>query len=90
LTDTKGRAAIDDKLVGLFNQWLKAFKVIKGEMSDDLAEAHQALAELEIRIAATPAEGLRGLAVKLGLHQSLSDQADATSLQVQLIPTWCA
>src|SRR5262245_65798507 len=33
------------------------------------------------RIAATPAEGLRGLAVKLGLHEFLSDHGDAASLQ---------
>ena len=35
-----------------------------------------------MRIAATPAEGLRGLVVKLGLHQFLSDHADATSSQI--------
>jgi hypothetical protein len=61
---------------------LKAFEVLKGA-SHDVAEVHKALAELEIRIAATPAEGLRGLVVKLGLHQFLSDHADATSLQVE-------
>ena len=34
-------------------------------------------------IAATPAEGLCGLVVKLGLHQFLNDHADAASLQVE-------
>jgi hypothetical protein len=48
----------------------------------DVAELEMRIAELEMRIAATPAEGLRGLVVKLGLHQFLSDHADATSLQI--------
>jgi hypothetical protein len=75
-------AAMDEKLVDLFRQWLKAFEVAQGTMSDDFANTHKAVAELEMRIAATRAEGLRGLVVKLGLHQFLSDHADATSLQI--------
>jgi hypothetical protein len=51
-------------------------------VSDDFASAHKAVAELEMRIAATPAEGLRGLVVKLGLHQFLSDHSEGTSLQI--------
>ena len=39
-------------------------------------------AAIEARIASTPAEGLPGLAVKLGLHQFLNDHADAASVQV--------
>ena len=70
---------MDENLVDLFRQWLKAFEVAQDAMSDDFA--HKAVAELEMRIAATPAEGLRGLVVKLGLHQFFSDYADATSLQ---------
>jgi len=67
---------MDETLVDLFGQWLKAFEVAQGAMSEDFA--HEAVAELEMRIAATP---LRGLALKLGLHQFLSDYGDATSLQ---------
>ena len=48
----------------------------------DLVAAHKALSEVELQIAATPAEGLRGLVVKLGLHQFLNDHADAASMQV--------
>ena len=70
---------MDEKLVDLFRQWLKAFEVAQDATSDDFA--HNAVAELEMHIAATPAEGLRGLVVKLGLHQFLNDHADATSLQ---------
>src|SRR5262245_2535682 len=72
---------MDEKLVDLFSQWLKAFEVAQDTMSDDFA--HKAVAELEMCIAATPAEGLHGLVVKLGLHNFLSDHADATSLQCE-------
>jgi hypothetical protein len=72
-------AALDENLVDLFRQWLKAFEVEQDAMSDGFA--HKAVAELEMRIAATPAEGLRGLVVKLALHQFLRDHAEATSLQ---------
>src|SRR5262245_11801648 len=71
---------MDEKLVDLFRRWLKAFEVAQDAMNDDFA--HKAVAELEMRIAATPAEGVHGLVVKLGLHQFLSDHADATSLQI--------
>jgi len=53
-----------EKLVDLFRQWLKALEVAQDPMSDDFA--HKAVAELEMRIATTPAEGLHGLVVKLG------------------------
>src|SRR5262245_22699958 len=75
----KKGVATDETLVDLFGQWLKAFAVAQGAMSEDFA--HEAVAELEMRIAATPAEGLRGLAVKLGLYQFLSDHGDVASLQ---------
>jgi len=70
---------LDEKLVELFRQWLKAFEVAQDPMSDDFA--HKTVSELEMRIATTPAEGLHGLVVKLGLHTFLSDHSDATSLQ---------
>jgi hypothetical protein len=43
---------------------------------EGLVAAHKALSQVESQIAATPAEGLRGLVVKLGLHQFLNDHAD--------------
>src|SRR6478672_155458 len=65
----------DDKLVSLFKEWLTAFEAMNAE--EALADRH-VLAEIESRIAATPAEGLRGLAVKLGLHHFLNDEADSS------------
>jgi hypothetical protein len=38
------------------------------------------LREIEVCLAATPAEGVHGLAIKLGLHQFLSKHADPTSV----------
>ena len=74
---------MDEKLVELFMKWLKAFENVQAATKEkDLVAAHKALCQVESRIAATPAEGLRGLVVKLGLHQFLNDHADAASMQV--------
>ena len=74
---------MDEKLVELFMKWLKAFESMQAATKEkDLVAAHKAISQLKSQIAATPAEGLRGLVVKLGLHQFLNDHADAASLQV--------
>ena len=65
----------DDKLMSLFKEWLAEFEAMNAE--EALAD-RDVLAEIESRIAATPAEGLRGLAVKLGLHHFLNDEADSS------------
>jgi hypothetical protein len=52
------------------------------QSENDVVAAHKALTEVESQIAVTQAEGLRGLVVKLGLHQFLNDHADAASVQV--------
>jgi hypothetical protein len=73
---------MDEKLSGLFQQWLSAFEAAQAASSDqEIETAHNALAEIEARVAATPAEGLHGLAVKLGLHCFLNDHGDAASAQ---------
>jgi hypothetical protein len=65
----------DDKLVSLFEEWLAAFEAMNaGEAFAD----RDVLTEIESRIAATPAEGLRGLTVKLGLHHFLNDEVDSS------------
>jgi hypothetical protein len=74
---------MDEKLVELFTKWLKAFESVQAATKEkDLVAEHKALFQVESQIATTPAEGLRGLVVKLGLHQFLNDHADAASLQV--------
>ena len=74
---------MDEKLAHLFKEWLEAFEAIQAAKSERaVTAAHTKLAAIEARIAATPAEGLRGLVVKLGLHQFLNDHADAASVQV--------
>ena len=72
----------DEKLVKLFSQWLAAFEAVAAEKREGEAVAQrEALAAIEASIAATPAAGMRGLVVKLGLHQFLNDSADAGSIQ---------
>ncbi len=68
---------MDEEITALFQQWLIAFE--KTQSATDDEETDAALARIESRIAATPAEGLRGLVVKLGLQRFLSEHADAAS-----------
>ena len=76
---------MDEKLAVLFKEWLEAFEAIQAAKSEKaVTAAHKKLAAVEARIAATPAEGLPGVGVKLGLHQFLNDHADAASVQVEL------
>ena len=74
---------MDEKLVELFGKWIKAFESVQAATKEkDVVAAHKALSDVESQIAATPSEGLRGVVVKLGLHQFLNDYADAASVQV--------
>ena len=73
---------MDEKLVELFMKWLKAFESVQAATRKRTSSQREGLSEVESQIAATPAEGLRGLVVKLGLHQFLNDHADAASVQV--------
>jgi len=50
---------VDEEITALFQQWLIAFE--KTQSAKDDEESATALARIESRIAATPAEGLRGL-----------------------------
>jgi hypothetical protein len=74
---------MDERLVELFMKWLKAFEAVQEATKEkDVEATGRALSDIEAQIAATPADGLRGLVVKLGLHQFLNDHADAASVQV--------
>ena len=68
---------MDEEITALFQQWLVAFA--NTQSAEDDEELAVALARIESRIAATPAEGLRGLVVKLGLQRFLNEHADASS-----------
>jgi hypothetical protein len=73
---------MDKKLADLFQQWLAAFEamlVASGEA--DVVKAHRTLGEIEAKMVDTPAEGMEGLVVKLGLHRFLNEHADAASAQ---------
>jgi hypothetical protein len=72
---------MDEELTNLFQQWLGAFETMQTAIKSDDAVAPDELTAIELRIVTTPAEGLHGLAVKLGLHHFLSDHADAASEQ---------
>ena len=68
---------VDEEITALFQQWLIAFE--KTQSAKDDEESATALARIESRIAAIPAEGLRGIVVKLGLQRFLHEHADAAS-----------
>jgi hypothetical protein len=70
----------DEELTALFQEWLTAFEKTQSASGDEEAVAALALSRIESRIATTPAEGLRGLVVKLALDRFLrtpSEQADS-------------
>jgi hypothetical protein len=68
---------MDEEIIFLFQQWLITFEKTQSAKDDEETDAE--LARIESRIAATPAEGLRGLVVKLGLQRFLNEHADAAS-----------
>ena len=68
-------------ITNLFQQWLTAFEMTQAATGEEEAGALITLTQIETRILATPAEGLRGLVVKLGLHRFLNEHADAVSEQ---------
>ena len=72
---------MDEELTALFQQWLTEFKKTQSTTEDEETVAALALSKIESRIAATPAEGLRGLVVKFGLQRFLHEHADGSSEQ---------
>ena len=74
---------MDQEITALFQQWLTAFEKTQSASGGEEAVAALALSRIESRIAATPAEGLRGLVVKLGLDRFLQEHADTASEQAE-------
>ena len=70
----------DEELTALFQEWLISFEKTQSATGDEETVA-LLLSRIESRIAATPAEGLRGVVVKLGLDRFLHEHADAASEQ---------
>jgi hypothetical protein len=78
--DREGK--MDKKISDLFEQWLAAFETMQVASSEaEVAKAHRMLDDIEARMVETPAEGMEGLVVKLGLHCFLNEHADAASAQ---------
>ena len=73
---------MDEKISGLFQDWLSAFEAVQVASGENaIVRAQNSVSDIEARLADTPAEGVQGLAVKLGLHCFLNDHADAASMQ---------
>ena len=70
-----------EPLLQLFQQRLTAFEKTQSATGDEETVPLLALSRIESRIAATPAEGLRGVVVKLGLDRFLQEHADTASEQ---------
>ena len=71
----------DGELTALFQQWLIAFEKAQSATGDEEAVAALAVTTIESRIATTPAQGLHGLVIKLGLDRFLHEHADGSSEQ---------
>jgi hypothetical protein len=73
---------MDEKISSLFQEWLLTFEAVQAASSPQaMAKEAAKLGDIETRLAETPAEGMQGLSVKLGLHCFLNDHADAASTQ---------
>ena len=80
--ETRREGTMDEKISGLFEDWLAAFEDVQVASGEEaIVTAQTRLSDIETRLAETPAEGMQGLAVKLGLHCFLNDHADSASIQ---------
>jgi hypothetical protein len=73
---------MDKKISNLFQQWLAAFEAMQVAPSEsERANARRTLGDIEGQIIDTPAEGMEGVVLKLGLHCFLNEHADPASAQ---------
>ena len=70
---------MDERILGLFREWLFIF----GALQSDESLSSDELTHIEKSLGATPADGLQGLAVKLALHCFLQNHTDANSSLAQ-------
>ena len=79
----------DEELTALFQEWLIAFEKSQSTTGDEETVAALALSRIELRIRATPAEGLRGVVVKLGLIASCRNMPTRqVSKLIPPMPIW--
>ena len=74
---------MDDVISFLFEEWLSRFYVVHAASANGTKCMAHPLREIEAEIAAAPAEGLKGLSIKLALHCFLLNLADTASSQAQ-------
>ena len=72
---------MDERISNLFQEWLSLFEADQFASDDEVRWREDALREIESRLKATPADGLKGLAIKLALHCFLHDHGDTDSSQ---------
>ena len=70
---------MDERISDLFQEWLSIFEADQLASDDEVRWREDALREVESRLAATPADGLKGLTVKLALHCFLQNHGDTDS-----------
>jgi hypothetical protein len=70
---------MDERLSDLFQEWLSSFEADQVASDDEVRWREDALREIESRLAATPADGLKGLTIKLALHFFLQNHGDTSS-----------
>ena len=69
---------MDKRFSDLFQEWLSLFEA---DLDDEVRWREDALREIESRLAATPADGFKGLTIKLALHCFLQNHGDTDSSQ---------
>jgi hypothetical protein len=74
---------MDDVIVFLFEEWLSLFEAEQSDSADGVVWKEDTLREIEAKLADTPAEGLKGLSIKLALHCFLLNLADTASSHAQ-------
>jgi hypothetical protein len=72
---------MDDVISALFEEWLSRFEAEQAASANGAMWKEDMLREIEARIASTPADGLKGLGIKLALHCFLQNHGDAESSQ---------
>ena len=70
---------MDERISDLFQEWLSLFEAEQLGSDDERMWREDALREIESRLAATPADGLKGLTIKLALHCFLQNHGDTDS-----------